>query len=381
MERANIFSKLTFVVGFLAMVGCGEKDPGFSLLPDGDVFQQSPSSVRSAIDVLWVIDNSGSMESSQQNVVNNLSSFMQSFQSKNLDFKMAITTTDAYRTMYNSNQNCSQFRNGILNSSCNVVSGATYSPYRILDNLTPDLLNNFMINAIQTDTARSIYGSGDERAFQSLKTALDSSLNTGFIRGGSFFSVIIVSDEDDFSYDGSQAIENMGAPTYPYRSNPWSYPNLHTVQSYVDYLDAKTASSGTNRRYNVNSMAILDSTCQTQLNTSFTGRKIGQRYIQLSDLTDGVKSSLCGNFATELELIADRIITLATQFYLNRIPKVETIVVKSDSTVVPERSANPLGNGGWEYDPATNSIKFYGSFIPSAGAKIYVTYDPVAYGQ
>jgi hypothetical protein len=363
----------------VALAGCGGEDSSFSLLADSDSFKQTTGTTNSKVDILWVIDNSGSMESSQQNVTNNLNAFIQDFSSKGLDFKMAVTSTDAYRTQFTGNQNCSRFRNGILNSSCNTISGRTYSSYRIIDQLTPNLINNFMINASLTDTNNSIYGSGDERAFQSIRAALNQPLNTGFIRQDSFLSVIIVSDEEDFSHDGSTIRED------------YNYSGLHTVQSYVDYLDGITNSTSTNRRYNVNAMAIFDAACRDLLNTEWAGRKIGTRYGQLVDRvneahstaeTRGLKTSLCGNFAQDLQRIASGILTLANRFTLARIPKPETISVIVNGVVIPNRDTNPLGDGGWVYEVSSNSILFVGlAYIPPSGSNIKVDYDPLAYGQ
>jgi hypothetical protein len=369
---------LLYVLTQVLLLGaCGEKDPNFSLLSDADTFFQSTDKVNSKLDILWVIDNSGSMETSQQNVISNLNSFISDFQMKNLDFKMAVITTDAYRTQFNSNQNCSQFRNRILNSSCNTVSGTTASVGRILDGLTPNLSANFLINASQSSSALNVFGSGDERAFQSISVALNNTLNAGFLRNDSYLSVIIVSDEDDFSHATSQAVEAMGAP---YNSNPWAYPGLHAISVYTNYLDTLTGSLPDKRRYNVNAMTILDEPCRLDLSTSFP-RKLGTRYMAMANATDGTLASLCGNFAQELELIADNIQTLATQFYLDRIPVPSSIVVKIAGTEIPNRATNPLNNGGWEYDATSNSVRFYGdSYIPAAGAAIKVTYDPAGYG-
>ncbi len=366
-----------FTLAFLS-AGCG-KDSSFSLLDDQDSFRQSDGTVSSKVDILWVIDNSGSMETSQNNVTSNLNSFIQDFSAKNLDFKMAVTTTDAYRVEFTGNTNCSRFRDGIRSSSCNTVNGKTYSGIRVMDSLTVNLQSVFLINVSLTDSANNIFGSGDERAFQSMRAALNENLNAGFIRADSFLSVIIVSDEEDFSHNNSGINES------------YSNPNLHTVQSYVNYLDTITNSTPTNRRYNVNAMAIFDETCRASLNSSFSGRKIGLRYGELVDSvntahptveTQGLKTSLCGNFATDLNLIASGILTLANRFELKRLPIESSLAVIVNGVSLPNKNNNPLNDGGWLYEAATNSIIFIGyNYIPPSGASIRVTYDPIGYGQ
>ncbi|MEQ1665253.1 MAG: hypothetical protein ABL927_07760 [Bdellovibrionales bacterium] len=377
-EKTTLGVSLICAMAFASALisGCG-KGSSFSLLSQSDTFTQSAGVTNSKADILWVIDNSGSMESSQSNVVNNLNSFIQDFSTKNLDFKMAVTSTDAYKEIFNGNTKCSQFRDGILNSSCNTVNGRTYSGERILSPLTLNLTSVFLINASLTDSANNLFGSGDERAFQSIKQALNSTLNAGFLRTDSFLSIIIVSDEDDFSHDNSSLNENYNSSL------------MHPIDTYVTYLDSVTGSTPTNRRYNVNAMAIFDTTCQTFLNTSFTGRKIGVRYGQLIDAVNtafpnvesqGLKTSLCGNFADDLNNIAQNILSLSSRFNLNRIPIESTITIQINGVSVPNRDTNPLADGGWVYESATNSILFVGAYIPASGSSINIHYDPVAYG-
>jgi hypothetical protein len=289
---------------------------------------------------------------------------------------MAFTTTDAYRYRSNlaNNTNCVRFRDRQLNASCNNASGSTASGYKII---TPTLPGAAQLMSVFTKNANvGILGSGDERAFESMTDALTHSVNApdAFLRADSFLAVIIVSDEDDFSWSGTT---NKGV--FPPNYND---PALDPVNGYVTALDTITGSSGANRRYNVNAIAIYDQACEDQLNADFSGRQIGVRYGQLADATGGMKASLCGDFAASLQSIADYLLTLATQFYLSRIPKPETIKIVVNGNQVPDRATNPAGDGGWEYDSNTNSIKFYGiNYIPPTGSVISVDYDPVAYGQ
>lgn len=386
-KKIAIFCAALVWAVVLMSLGCG-KGSSYSLLSDSDTFQQNEGAFNSKIDILWVIDNSGSMESSQQAVIDNLNSFMSDFISKDLDFKMAVIATDAFRDQYMGTNKCAKFRDGLLNVNCNPVSGVSYTGVRVMDRFTPNLMNVFAVNTLLTDTVRNIYSNGDERAFQSMSRALTGEpSNAGFVRPDSFLSVIIVSDEDDFSYSGSTPVEQINST---YASNPWSYPNLHTIQSYVDYLDNLTGSTATSRRYHVNAMSIFDEPCRVQLSDSFP-RKRGIRYEQLIDSVNsaftitelqGRKGSLCGNFADDLKAIATGTQSLATRFTLQRLPIASTIVVKVNGVTVPNRDNNPANNGGWVYDQPTNSIFFIGSaHIPQAGSTIAVNYDPQAYGQ
>ena len=174
--------------------------------------------------------------------------------------------------------------------------------------------------------------------------------------------MIIVSDEDDFSHDGS------------YFTEDYNDSNIHPISDYTDYLDTITSSTPSQKRYSVSAMAIFDEACRSSLNTTWSGRKIGVRYGELVDATGGVKGSLCDDFATSLELLSDSIIQLATEFYLTRQPDPNTIVVKVNGQVIPQDS----GSGGWTYNASSNSLIFSSPYVPPAGAEISVDFDPIS---
>ncbi len=334
-----------------ALVGCTDNAPSFSLLAEANSFEQTPMETNGKIDVLWVIDNSGSMQSSQQNVADNFASFIENFNAKGYDYRMAVITTEAYRALYSTLGDFAKFRDGSdLTSHTGIF---------VITPKTPDVIATFLTNMMQ-----GIKGSGDERAFQSMKAGLMSPSNTefGFPRPDAFLSVIVVSDEDDFSTDSSKSIAGQ-----------YTSPNLHTVDSYVSYLDALTKSTPDDRNYNVNSITIMDQTCLDLLNLESPGRRIGIRYEELSGKTNGVVGSLCGDFAETLSNISNKIIELSTQFPLSRVPNPSTIRIWINDVFVPNDETH-----GWTYNEGNNSITFHGSFVPAAGAKIVVVFDPIS---
>src|SRR5580698_5135226 len=81
----------------LSFAGCGTDTPSFSLQPAGQAFTQSNGVFNNQLDILWVVDNSSSMSPLQANMTSNFNSFISTFQSKGYDFRMTVTTTDAYK--------------------------------------------------------------------------------------------------------------------------------------------------------------------------------------------------------------------------------------------------------------------------------------------
>lgn len=59
-----------------------------------ETFNQNSEGKR-VVDILWVIDNSGSMGDEQDDLAYNFETFINNFISQDVDFQMAITTTDA----------------------------------------------------------------------------------------------------------------------------------------------------------------------------------------------------------------------------------------------------------------------------------------------
>lgn len=333
--------------------GCERSADSFSLLSDGSAFKQSEDYVQRKIDILWVIDNSGSMANSQANLAANFQSFISRFSQLNYDFHMGVTTTDAYLAHHYNNNNRSRLRDGV---------GSNLTGVRIIDRDTPNLTQTFITNMTQ-----GINGNGDERAFSSFLHALNNPLNAGFLRPGAFLSIIIVSDEDDFSHMDWQ----NGVHSYFFTEN-YNHPSIFSIQHFVDKLDELTDSEpGGIRNYSVSTISIMDAQCLADLNQN--SQKVSQRYQQLADATGGTKGSLCGDFGSTLQMISDKVIELSTVFKLSREPIKESIRVFVDGVEIPESAAN-----GWTYDAANWSISFHGSAVPAAGSDVQIGFDPAS---
>jgi hypothetical protein len=357
-QVTNHMKKILTLSMMVGLAACDKKVNGnFALLPEEESFKQSVDYSPRKIDILWVIDNSGSMETSQTNVINNFQSFIQKFQTLNYDFQMGVTTTDAYRFTTTNQANYALLRDGryqwmdtIPGPGANyqyVSAGSTYmSGVRVMKKDTANLSTVFLKNISQ-----GIDGSGDERPFDSMKVTLAHSGNAGFVRPGAYLAVIMVGDEDDSSSFMNESDKPL-------------------VSSFVTYLDSLKGSGN----YSVSGIFIQDSTCLNTLNATYSGRSIGVRYDQLVTATGGTKTSLCDDFGTSLSLLSDMVLQATNKFPLDRLPIVDTIVVKVDGSIIPQNAST-----GWTYDAAANSVNFTGSFIPAQNASININYDPVSF--
>lgn len=344
----------------LFATGCNKADPSFSLPATQSSFSENPTFevVPQKIDILWVVDTSGSMETSQTALRQNFARFIQKFQSQQYDFHMAVTSTDAYIAKFDANRTGLRIlRDGRLSLDTGGEIG-THSGVRVMTRATPNLVNVWNINSDQ-----GIDGSGDERVFSSFEQALTEPTNkAAFRRPDAYLAIISVSDEDDYS---------STSPNYG--GNNYNAPGIIPVSYYKSFLDTYAGSAG----YSFNTISILDNACETRLANDFAGRHIGQRYIQLADLTKGVKASLCDDFGTSLQLISDTIVNqhpVNATYRLGREPVESSIVVKLNGTAVPKDATN-----GWTYDASTIVVTLHGTASQAiqAGGTVAITYDPL----
>lgn len=132
-----------------------------------------PPFQRRAIDVLFVIDDSCSMEDDQRQLGANLNSFFSAFKQAQVDFHVGVITTD-------------------MNDPSR--QGRLVAPFVTAQ--TPDIANAF-----ESSVLVGTGGSGDERGLQALRAAirppLVNTVNAGFIRPAADFAAVILADEDD----------------------------------------------------------------------------------------------------------------------------------------------------------------------------------------
>jgi hypothetical protein len=325
-----------------ALTACSKGAGSFSILADADDYRQEAVFVPKKIDVLWVIDNSGSMASSQAALTSNFQSFINKFQAQGYDFHMAVTTSDAWEKQFNNASPKSKIRDG---------NGSTHSGVFVMDQNTPNLGNIFSTNATV-----GIAGNGDERVFESFKqTLLDvTGVNATFRRPEAYLAIIILSDEEDFSSASGQFTENLNT----------AYP----VQSYVDFLNDYT-DGGAN--FSVNTISVDSIACRDSLGNN--AQKVSTRLPALADLTGGVKASICGNFGTSLDLISNNIVQLSAVFKLTREPVVDSINISINGVKILVDSVN-----GYTYDAATLTITFHGTAVPAANASVKIDYYPAS---
>ena len=338
----------------LLNAGCDKSDRSFSILPKSQNFRTSPSQLNNKLDIVFVINDQPSMSSFQSALVASMSTFMNTFQTKGFDYKIAVVTTSGYMA---DSTLVGYDPTDANEADFNDFNGTVHSYVPIITPNDPNLLSNFAINA---KPSKNTSGQ-DGRAFSSLRQALreQTSVNQGFLRPDSFLAVIIVDNGEDFSGNGRCTGCN--------NSGRYNAPTLDPVSVYIDYLNDLTGTSGATARYNVSAMAqVGQSKCQGNVNPV--------RIKEFANQTNGVLGDICqADFGPSMAAMSNQITLLSTQYFLNKIPIISTISVHIDGVSIPESSTV-----GWTYNPEANSIQFHGSATPGQGASIYVNYDPTS---
>ena len=264
------------------------------------------------LDVIFVIDNSGSMNVFQQELANQMTNFMNVFISSGSDYHLAFITTDSGR-----------FRG----------TGTVFW----IDSSFPTPVDwaQGVINSIGTG------GSGIEKGIENAKYALENEAAPGsdFWRDEATMVIIYVSDEPDFS---------VGS---------WS--------AYTSFFDTIKPTIDLMRHFAV--IGDYPTGCQWQSPHSTHWRSVnfGAGYWEMTQRYNGTWYSICAtDWGTQMQNLANTV-TTRRYFELEEADPIEdTILVTVNGQVVT----------GWTYDTNLNTVIFDESEIPSPNQTIIIEY-------
>ena len=291
------------------------------------------------VDVLFVVDNSGSMMEEQQSLGQNFSAFLSAANQAAVDYHIGVTTTGLDPSPGGWSE-CPGGAQGGENGRLFPVEG---SRPRIITPATPNAASVFASNtrvgvchwneqgldaAWRALSDPLLYQQDDPR------TALANDGNGGFLREDAKLAIIFLSDEEDFS---AQPVSFYETYFLALKGNDRSKLSINAIVGPLDLGSCPTASSS------------------------------GSRYIQLAQATGGTVESICTpNWAASLEKLSNSAFGLNRRFRLTEEPADPSrIVVAVDGAPV---------TAGWEYEASSNSILFERTAAPAPGAMVEVTY-------
>ncbi len=291
--------------------GIDESNPTIGTDPrcKRETFRQASNQIKK-LDIVWIIDNSGSMSDEQDALGANFSAFIEDFITKDVDFKMAITTTDT----------SSSYKKGrmVYNSDIKLNSAAAQSdPAKFMDDFR---------NMVKVGTS----GSGYEKGLEASEGFMEK-YAASFLRSDAYLAVVVLSDEEDQS---SKAVD-----------------------SYTDYLKSFKSEDGLIKVYSIVDVGLSNN----QGYGVSTGYK---RYADASKNTAGIVADIRDDFHNSLSEMGNSIINLLDSFALANAPVDGTLKV----------FVNGVETTNYTFDVASRSIKFDTASLPPVGAEITVTY-------
>ncbi|MEQ1877537.1 MAG: vWA domain-containing protein [Bdellovibrionia bacterium] len=274
-----------------------------------------------AVDIIWVIDNSGSMGDEQQDVIDNTSRFMSTFTANTqLKWKMGLLSTDEAQDQF-----------------------VGFTPETALDSTTPNPVPIFQNAVARLGTG----GSNIEHMFIPVLNNLRK--YPDFLTPNAYLAIIVVTDEDE----GGER------------------PGGVTASSFVTQL---TALKGGDKSKIV-SYGVFETTldCLSGFNYTFS------RYWDFMRRVTSTKYPLCDpNFGQLLTSIGEdlisRISTIDPVILLDAKPIPSTIRLTYKGNVL--RSGFKEEGGVWIYDPVYNVIRITNVSILDSGVRaIQVAFD------
>ena len=290
-----------------------------------------------SVDILFVIDDSGSMDRHQQNLAININRFIQNFVKKSgLDFHIGVVTTDMGDTGWGGG--------GSNGPCCGVLTGRPHYVDRSTPNFGAALSQNMIVGTS---------GSSQEESFAPVIAALtDPNLsvgNIGFYRRNAHLAVIIVTDAEDQSNE--------------------------SVDGFYNFLMALKGDAAKVSVYGA-IVPTTDTTCPRD-EPGVYPTKIEKLLGKVSNAGNNIMNLCSPDFGDRLASLGDDLLRrVGSLIYLNRRPVSGTIRVNFGSQNI---SADPLV--GFRYDSFRNAIILGEKIVWSnqpAGTKVQVSYEAAA---
>ncbi len=328
---------VSILVPFLALLGaCSEN--GFSRRRVSDEFLQAPSN---QVDILWVIDNSVSMQNEQENVALGAADFMAQLETTAMDFHLGVISSDM--------------------SLGNTEKAVLLGNPPVLDNTVQ--YQSLFESRVRLGTGGDDQESGLEAAITAIEGPLSYTRNEGFLRAGAMLNIVMVSDENDCSDYGALGPDSTGEECYT------QYDKLVPVADLVRRIkeikgDDPVVMSG------IVGPDIVDN-CENTVP--------GRRYYTAIEMLGGVREDICQTeYSTVMNALGQVASGILTVFTLSSAAVEDTIEV----TVTPDGGAPAAVArdevNGWTYDAQYAQVTFHGTGVPPRGATIEISYEVAA---
>lgn len=285
-----------------------------------------------SVDILFVVDDSGSMMTHQTNLANNITRFVSAFTKRgSIDYHIGVinSTMDTW----SGTPNC-----------CGKLVGYPH----FVDRNTPNV-----VNVLARNLKVGTNGSGTERFFDPIMAALSAPLvntdNLGFYRSNSHLAVVYITDAEDQSRASEKDVYDFLVKLKGRKEKLISYGVI--VPSNVDDCE----------RDDVRPPMKIEAFLARMPNA-------GKNVFSLCDPVFGDRVA---------EIADDLVRYIGNVIYLSRPPILKTVEVTFGTQVIP-----PDIKKGWSFDPERNALVLGEDIIWSTqanGTKVKVYYEAASY--
>jgi hypothetical protein len=275
-----------------------------------------------SVDVLFVVDNSCSMEEEQLALGNNFPAFLGWFLGSGLDYHVGVVSTDMNDPLHA----------GALREvrSTRWVDDTTEAPDEVFDEM------------VQMGVDGHWLEKGRAAAYSAIEVLKDD-VNTGFIRDNAGLHITVVSDEDDNSGDSPVSRDE-----------------------FVDYLNTARWSQ---------SLVSFSSIVGPTTGCPYIGEP-GSDYLAVTSRVGGVTWPICSDdWVSVLDELGFLAVGLKREFFLSRLPVPGTVgvtVENADGVILAFDEGED-----WVYLEGRNSIEFV-EYLPDPLDVVIIEYQVLA---
>jgi hypothetical protein len=335
MRPVRLFLQTFALLGFLVFASCSPSSNSLLPKPDGsnekvdtdggtEVFDPQ-------VDILFVVDDSGSMQTHQTNLIRNIDRFLNAFTTRaNIDYHI-----------------------GVINSSLDYWSGANccgqlLGTPNFVERNTPDLIQ-VLSRSLRVGTS----GSATEKFFDPVKAALTdpllTGLNAGFYRPNAHLAIVFITDAED-----------------------------QGKQEALEFFTFLEGLKGRKEKFIAYGVVVPSNVGNCERDDSSTPDRIEDFLGMMPNAGKNVFSLCDPQFGDRIAGIADDLVRfIGNVIFLSRPPIVETIEVSFGTQVIPRDYKK-----GWVFDPARNALvlgdEIQWSTQPN-GTKVKVYYEAATF--
>ena len=187
--------------------------------PIGELNQLREVNAVKAVDIVFMVDDSGSMQQEQRNLTRNFNTFMRELGGiPGADLHIAVVSSDLGSGAGSPNMACNTM-GGDHGVFCRVRGqdkcaecGVDVTKGRFLQTINPNFPAGTLVNTFGCMATLGTDGCGFEHQIGGLRNSLTAAENGGFLRDDAYLAFVLITDEDDCTAPADSQMFSMQNP-------------------------------------------------------------------------------------------------------------------------------------------------------------------------